>query len=199
MTTSQSYGPDYFKSANYADYLERGDRYKRTACELVELLRKIGQLDDKSRIIDYGCAVGLLMDGLKEAGCSRVIGIDVSEWARNEAERRGHLVYRKFKVRTDILIALDVFEHMTDSEIGDVFWANAPQTFVARIPVSTDGKEFHLAVSRADPTHINCKTKEQWETMFRALGYLTTRLHLFSVYDSPGVACLLGLRIGETK
>jgi len=86
-----------------------------------------------------------------------------------------------------------VFEHMSDETIKDVITTLEPKAMVVRIPSSTDGgKTFHLEVSRADPTHINCKTKEQWIVFFQGLGYRTfLKLNLFTVYDTPGVSCLL--------
>lgn len=194
--TAPTYDESYFKSANYAGYLERGDRYRRTACEIIELLRKLGRIERDSRIVDYGCAVGLLMSGFIGEGYQNIVGVDASAWAREQATMRLLAVFAPscWPRVADVLVALDVFEHMTDAEVTAAFSCK-PSVFIARIPVSTDGKIFHLAVSRADPTHINCKTKEQWEERFRALGYVTTRLHLFSIYNTPGVACLLGLRI----
>lgn len=199
MEPSQAYGPTYFQSANYTGYLERGDRYQRTACEIIDILRKLGRLQKGSRIVDYGCATGMLIEGLKSEGYGAIVGVDISKWAREQAALRGLVVRASAREigRADVLIALDVLEHMEDSAIAEVFHVLTPDTFLARIPVSTDGHDFHLAVSRQDPTHINCKTKARWEAMFRELSYSTTRLHLFSIYDSPGVACLLGFRLHE--
>ncbi len=190
------YGRDYYESANYRDYLERGDRYRRTAHEVVGLLGSLGLVERDSRILDYGSAVGLFLDGLREAGYSTAVGVDISEWARAEARRRGFRVYASAADvgAVDVLVALDVFEHMDDDAITAAIRDCAPRAFVARIPTSTDGATFHLAVSRADPTHVNCKTKQGWENFFWALGYTTMRLNLYSVYDTPGVTCLLGVR-----
>jgi hypothetical protein len=88
---------------------------------------------------------------------------------------------------------MDVFEHMTDLQVGTVLRTSKAKAVLARIPSSTDGgKTFHLEVSRADPTHINCKTKEQWIEFFKSFGYQTfLKLNLYCVYDTPGVTCLL--------
>lgn len=195
------YDANYYRSSNYADYLERADRYKKTAYEISDLLRKLKLADNSSYILDYGCAVGFLMDGFQEAGHTKVIGFEVSEWAAEEASKRGKMVWtdlqrlneRSRLYGTDVMVALDVFEHMTDTQIRQALDHTDPKVIVARIPVSTDGgKTFHLAVSRADETHVNCKTSEQWIEFFRELGYATfLRLNLFTVYDTPGVCCLL--------
>lgn len=90
------------------------------------------------------------------------------------------------------MLALDVFEHETDEEISRDVKKIDPNVMVVRIPNSTDGgKTFHLEVSQRDPTHINCKTKQQWVDFLENLGYFSMRLNLYSIYDSDGVTCLL--------
>jgi 2-polyprenyl-3-methyl-5-hydroxy-6-metoxy-1,4-benzoquinol methylase len=195
------YNADYYRSSNYADYLERADRYKKTAYELSDLLRKLKLADNNSCILDYGCAVGFLIDGFNEAGHTKVVGFEVSEWAAREARSRNKTVWTDLsevakqsnETGIDVMVALDVFEHMTDEQIHQALGHVNPKAIVARIPVSTDGgKSFHLAVSRADKTHINCKTTEQWIKFFQEWGYKTfLRLNLFTVYDTLGVTCLL--------
>jgi 2-polyprenyl-3-methyl-5-hydroxy-6-metoxy-1,4-benzoquinol methylase len=195
------YDANYYRSSNYADYLERADRYKKTAFELSDLLRKLKLITNNSCILDYGCAVGFLMDGLKEVGHWNTFGFDVSEWAANEARQRDNVVYTDLhdlaelssEIGINVMIALDVFEHMTDYQVVDALDKVKPKTIIARIPVSTDGgNSFHLSVSRADKTHINCKTTEQWIQLFKLCGYKTfLRINLYTVYDTPGVCCLL--------
>jgi len=191
------YTAEYYQSSNYADYLERADRYKKTAYELAGLFRTISLVDRDSLIIDFGCAVGFLIEGLREAGLKNTIGVEISDWAREIAQKNGLLVHKSIDdivfSRPDLLIALDVFEHMTDQEIAKVLTKTNPRALLVRIPSSTDGgKTFTLEVSRQDPTHINCKTKEQWIEFFKEFEYKTfLRLNLFTVYDTPGVSCLL--------
>jgi 2-polyprenyl-3-methyl-5-hydroxy-6-metoxy-1,4-benzoquinol methylase len=199
-STANPYTADYYKSSNYADYLERADRYKKTAYELVDLLRKLGLIDKESWIVDFGCAVGFLLEGFDDLGYRQIGGYDVSDWAIAEGRARGNDIYKwdetvRHTVGTDILTALDVFEHMEDDEIRRVLKVLSPKCMILRIPTSVDGgKTFALEVSRQDPTHINCKTKEQWIEFFRKEGFGTfLRLNLFTIYDTPGVTCLLCL------
>lgn len=191
------YTAEYYQSSNYADYLERADRYKKTAYELAGLFRTISLVDRDSLIIDFGCAVGFLIEGLREVGLKNTIGVEISDWARETARKNGLSVHKSVDDlainQSDLLIALDVFEHMTDQEIAKVLTKTNPRALLVRIPSSTDGgKTFALEVSRQDPTHINCKTKEQWIEFFKEFEYKTfLRLNLFTVYDTPGVSCLL--------
>lgn len=192
-----TYSEDYYRTSNYADYLERADRYRKTANELADLLQKLSLIDRQSVLLDYGCAVGFLMEGFKELGFQRIHGFEVSEWATKEGRARGNCIQtdlnRYGSGNWDVMFAMDVFEHMSDEQIDTAISHLNPKAMVVRIPSSTDGGQtFHLEVSRADPTHINCKTKEQWIQFFRNLGYKTfLRLNLFTVYDTPGVTCLL--------
>lgn len=190
------YTEDYYRSSNYADYLERSDRYRKTAFELAGLLKSLSLISKDSFIVDYGCAVGFLLDGFKEAGYTNLAGVEVSDWARSEANHRGNFVVSSassLAYQPELLLAMDVFEHMTDEEVAQVLKFTKPKSLLVRIPSSTDGGQtFHLEVSRADPTHINCKTKEQWIEFFRAQGYQTfLKINLYTVYDTPGVTCLL--------
>lgn len=191
------YNQQYYQSSNYADYLERADRYKKTAYELEGLFRQISLVSKDSLIMDFGCAVGFLLEGLREQGYRNLVGVEISEWARTEALKRIPSVLPSIEhfagSSVDLLVALDVFEHMTDREIRDVLNKTCPKAILVRIPTSTDeGKSFHLEVSRSDPTHINCKTKEQWIEFFKSFEYSNCfRLNLYTVYDTPGVTCLL--------
>lgn len=197
----KAYDSNYYRSSNYADYLERADRYRKTAKELSDLCVSLGLLHpgENEFILDYGCAIGFLMEGLKACGHQRVFGMEISDWAIDEAWSRGNDVVdartNRIVLEYQLMIALDVFEHMTDEQIVTLFNQARvkPKALIVRIPTSTDGgKTFHLEVSRADPTHINCKTKEQWIEFFRGFGYQTfLRLNLYTVYDTPGVTCLL--------
>lgn len=190
-----SYDEEYYRSSNYADYLERADRYKKTAYELADLLKKLSLLTPTTEILDYGCAIGFLMEGFREVGYKFVTGFEISNWAMKTGNARGNQITNNLAAvgNPEIMVSLDVFEHMTDIDITGVLKKVHPKALVVRIPSSTDGgKTFHLEVSRQDPTHINCKTKEQWIEFLKQFGYHTfLRLNLFTIYDTPGVTCLL--------
>jgi hypothetical protein len=135
------------------------------------------------------------MEGFREMGFPNCVGVEISQWAKEEGNKRGNDIRSsldELEDRPEIVIALDVFEHMTISEVSKVLDLN-PKALIVRIPTSMDGgKTFHLEVSRQDPTHITCMTKEQWIQVFKNHGYETfLELNLYTIYDSPGVACLL--------
>lgn len=202
MIDSKHYSEDYYRTSNYADYMERADRYKRTASEIAELLRKLNLAGKNTSILDYGCAVGFLVEGLREVGYSQAKGFEISSWAAAQGRKRGLEIIEDLEVfnepgtTTDVMLSLDVFEHMSNQQINTAVNAIKPNVIVARIPTAEkEGDTFHLEISRKDPTHINCKTTNQWIDLFRSLGYQTfLKLNLYTIYHSPGVACLLMIK-----
>ena len=190
------YGEKYFKHLNYANYLERRDRYINHAKELHEFLGRLGLINKNSKILDYGCAVGFLMEGFRELGYRNVFGYDISEWAVKQAKSKGlNLIDNLKRQSFNIIVFLDVLEHMTDSEINKLFNKVKADVAIIRIPCTKDGKSFVLNVSNRDLTHINHKTKNGWIKLLYESGYTTLMpLNLFTIYDTPGVFCALGLK-----
>src|SRR5574337_1480827 len=118
------YNSEYYRSSNYADYLERADRYKKTAYELVDLLRRLNLISKDSMIVDYGCAVGFLLEGFKELGYPRLLGYEISDWAVQEGRSRGNNIhywgaFHYDPFCTKVMTALAVFEHMTDEKVSE--------------------------------------------------------------------------------
>ncbi len=194
------YDEKYYNSLNYVDYLSREGRYAQTAKELSSLLEQVGVISKDSTILDFGCAVGFLVSALTSLDYANVSGYDISEWATAQAVERGVTMLDSPAGQYDTVFCLDVFEHMTDLEVSEFFSQCKARAYVLRIPCSANGGEsFALNVSNEDPTHINCKTKEQWLALFRSAfpSLVLLDLHTFTVYDSEGVMCCLLLPGGE--
>jgi cyclopropane fatty-acyl-phospholipid synthase-like methyltransferase len=185
---------EYFKSNNYLNYLSKKERYIKTADEIYHILSKFSLIDDKTKILDYGCSVGFLMQGLDKAGCQNVFGYDISEWATAQAKSSGCNILETPEGLFDLGIFLDVLEHMTDQQILDLFEKIKVKNLLVRIPCSIESnpRVFHLEVSRKDETHINCKTDIEWISFFKNLGYKNHfRLNLNTIYDSDGCFCCI--------
>lgn len=185
------YNEDYFNSGNYIGYLERSERYKKLAQEIVELLRSIKFVGGDETILDYGCATGFLLDGLHDLGINNTSGYDISEWALSKVDREKHkIITLEEKQCFDIGFFLDVLEHMSDEDITDVLNRVSVGKMIVRIPCSVDGKTFLLPQSKRDKTHINCRTKDGWIKFLDGLGYeLVFCVNLKQIYDSDGVFC----------
>jgi len=192
---SSFYDEKYYTSSNYSNYLDRSERYHSLASELFDAMSKLGLVFKDDVILDYGCALGFLMEGISTLGYRNVCGYDVSEWAHERAKQKGLLILDG-PSPCDVMIALDVFEHMEDLEITKAILACSPRVLVGRIPCADFGESsFYLNVSRQDPTHINCKDKNKWVDLIRYCGYCTIMpLSLHTIWDSKGVMSFVAIK-----
>lgn len=191
---SNPYTEEYFKSNNYTNYLSKKERYARTAEEIYQTFTKFDILNKESIILDYGCSLGFLINGFEKIGVSKVYGYDISEWAVEQAKKDQCKIISTLEGTFDLGIFLDVLEHMEDSEITKVFSKINFNYVLVRIPCSVEENptEFHLEVSRADNTHINCKTEKDWIEFFKKLGYAKhLYLNMSTIYNSNGCLCCL--------
>jgi SAM-dependent methyltransferase len=189
----EKYGKKYFESINYVNYLDRKNKYIKHAEDIKQLLESVSLLNPNSKILDYGCAVGFLLEGFKKQGYNNIHGFDISEWALEQCKNKNLNVFENFQHESfDLITALDVFEHMTDKEIKSALNYFNTDTLLVRIPCSVDGEDYHLDISKLDPTHCNCKTKNGWKKLFKSLGYdLFLNINISTIYDTPGVLCWL--------
>ena len=192
-----NYDKNYYTNANYANYLEREGRYKKLAEEVYQMLHSFNLINKQSKILDYGCAVGHLLIGFLEIGCENVYGYDISPWAIEQSKSKNLKVgpYEHYNI-WDIIIALDVLEHMSDEQIDDMFLTHTSNIILFRIPVAEPGETtFSLQISQQDPTHINCKTKNGWKKLLERYGYKTIlTINGSTIYDSIGVFCGVGIK-----
>jgi SAM-dependent methyltransferase len=191
---TQVFDEQYYKSNNYTDYLSKRERYVRTAEEIKQVFHKFSIIDQQSTILDYGCSLGFLIKGLQKAGFNNVSGYDISDWAVEQARKNECNILDRAQGTFDLGIFLDVLEHMTDQQIVELFDQLRLSKVLVRIPcaVVEQPDQFYLEVSRRDPTHINCKTDQDWIALFERLGYSTYfRLNMSTIYDSPGCFCCL--------
>ena len=129
--------------------------------------RIVADIQPKS-VLDAGCAIGLLVETLRERGVDAT-GIDLSTWAIEHATeaakphvREGSIV-EPFGARYDLIVCIEVLEHMPAEEAekaianfaahtGDVLFSSTP----------FDYKE---------PTHINVRMPEEWAEAFARHGF----------------------------
>lgn len=188
-----NYTEDYYKSINYTDYLSRYRKYLQTASEITTLLEKITLVTKESKVLDFGCATGFLLEALSTLNYSNCHGYDISDWACNQATEKGLSILESPKGKFDLVFCLDVLEHMYDEQIINFFNECQAKCYVLRIPCSNnEGRSFVLDVSNKDKTHVNCRTKNQWFNLFDSVGdFLPIFLNTHTIYDSEGVLCCL--------
>lgn len=184
-----NFDEQYYKSLNYVNYLNREDKYIKLACDLILFLEKEKYINKSTKMLDYGCAVGFLINGIRQQNYE-CFGYDISEWAKYEAFKRFKITFIENKYnKFDLMFCLDVFEHMSDNQIVECLSTFDPDILVVRIPCADFNQAtYFLEISKNDPTHINCKDKSQWIDFFKKNGYKTfIKLDLLTFYDSTGV------------
>lgn len=185
------FNKEYYNSINYSDYQSRAEKYIQTANDII----KYFNIDGDDELLDYGCAIGLLLNGYNNNAFNKIHGFDISEWALSKivlpyldvSSNLSIISEKKYYLTT----VLDVFEHMFDDDIDFVLIELNTQLLLVRIPVKLEGEDdFHLEVSRKDISHVNCKTKQEWITKIESFGYKYEEdLDTISIYDAPGCFC----------
>lgn len=192
----------YYRSNNYAGYLERRDRYKRQVEELHhELLQKVCLDFQNGAVLDYGCAVGFVVKALIDIGYVNVMGYDVSSWA----VEYGHNVLgippsmmttnlsNVLQQKWDMTLALDVLEHISQPQLSELLSLLNTNYLLVRIPLSIeDNGRYVLDVSERDKTHVIRLTRASWHRFFALHGYdWLFNINLATFYDSTGVMCAI--------
>jgi len=193
------YDKDYYESNNYTNYLAREARYERLANEILGFLNVMGLA--KSPVLDFGCAVGFLLRAFKKQHLD-CYGVDVSEWALEQAHKRGLHVSREvlWEEQHALTTALDVLEHMSEEDLTHFIENLNTKVIVFRMPIcANEGEDYVLEVSRVDPTHNIRWTKQQWEEFFNKHGYVTVDLNLNTIYNSDGVYAGIAFKYVSSK
>jgi len=188
----------YYKNDNYVAYLDRSEKYKRTARELEKTLDMLNL--NKEPYLDFGCAVGHLVNGFMDMFID-IEGYDISDWAVEYGKHKWHLPLTSdfsqlTKERYGVTFFLDVLEHLEESTLETLFAEKIKtDALVFRMPVpATTGGDYVLGCSRNDPTHNIRWTKDEWKAFFNKHGYSVLSLSLNTIYDTDGVYCGLGIK-----
>lgn len=202
--TDVNYGKDYYTQQNYVDYLGRGEKYVKLAGEINNLLKSLDL--NKTPMLDYGCAVGFLIEGLIKQGYSveDIFGYDISDYAHATCLEKGlRMLTTKDPINNrkfGVTFLLDVLEHMEPFQVCYLLENLKTDTIVFRIPVPAEEfGDYVLECSRLDKTHVIRWTKETWTQFFEDYGYKILRLNLNTIYDSTGVFCGIALKMNEEK
>lgn len=119
------------------------------------------------RVLDAGCAIGLLVEALRARGVD-ASGIDLSSFAIGsvpEALRphcRTGSIAEPFGERVDLIVCIEVLEHMPPDEADRA---------IANIAQHTDEVLFSSTpFDYKEPTHINVRMPEDWAEAFARHG-----------------------------
>lgn len=180
------------------EYFERGPYAKRGGYGAIEaeakryflsLLRhleksKIEYKNGKGkRTLDVGCAYGYMLEILRGFGYD-IYGIDISKYAIRKAKNRlpqgkfaVHDIQKgiPFKVKFDLITCIDAIEHLQNPEISVKNCYKALKQggiFLASTANKREWRGYFSLLSskeKADETHVNVRTAEEWERCFNTL------------------------------
>ena len=133
-----------------------------------------------TRVLDAGCALGLLVEKLRERGVE-AWGVDISEFAIGQVHESvraycavGSLVDplpAHFPERYDLVTCIEVVEHMRPADGAAA---------VRRLASLGDRVMFSSSpVDYGEVTHVNVQPPEHWSALFALAGY-------FRSVDFPG-------------
>lgn len=173
------YDRDYFengvqtKKSWYTNYHFMPRKTFREAFAYIDCLG----LDEKSKVLDFGCSKGFLVRALRTLEID-TDGTDISDYAleftpygcwdckveRNWKNREGHYSH---------IVCKDVFEHMTPEQLHEtlVRLSTLAGVMMCVVPMGDNGKyripEYHL-----DKSHIIAEDELWWTSAFEKAGWI---------------------------
>lgn len=189
---SSDYDADYFASVYGASsttgepsqtWVDRSrDRLLRELA-VANVNKPLAQVE----VVDVGCGYGWLLDTF--TGAARLCGSDISEHAIGMArQRHPERDYRvadlldgpPFEGTFDVILAVNLIEHLTDPESGihSIAELSAPGSIVmVHLPVVDNawGRWLYSKTYASDPTHIYRPQGREVKAMFESAGFTTLR------------------------
>jgi 2-polyprenyl-3-methyl-5-hydroxy-6-metoxy-1,4-benzoquinol methylase len=135
--------------------------------DFVALAQEVAEYCKKFKpesILDFGCGTGVYSEIFRKEGFN-IIGQDIFKSHRDYCKENYPLlkVYQKPR-QADLMLWIEVAEHMTDQEISKALEVVLPRIILfSSTPNKTEFDE--------DWGHINIKTEKDWIAMFKELGY----------------------------
>lgn len=211
LNISEIYTEKYFTGVEYLNY-ERGKNVHK-----INLTRKLHILQnfisfDKMRILEIGSATGQFLQVAKENGIDNLIGLEISDFARNFAISNGFKVYSPednnideliTNFRPNLIVAWDVWEHLeTPSKLFDHFLNIASRDVIFAVSTVDSGsvnatlrghkwRQFH------PPSHVNYPNQKSFN-LFCKKNKLNILKHIHFGYYRPLAEYLVAL-FGKKK
>jgi len=131
----------------------------------------------EDRILDFGCAKGYVVHGLRLLGYD-AHGVDVSEYAISQApkEVNGYVTtiepFEEISVDYDWIICKDILEHLPYESIDDQLQllADCTANLIVMVPLG-DGHKYYIEAYEQDVTHIIREDLKWWEDRFFRNGF----------------------------
>ena len=145
-------------------------------------------------VLDFGCAKGYIVKALRLLEVD-AYGVDVSEYAIEKVDASARNYCKQisgvtdislFERQYDLMIAKDVFEHISEEELEyllDCAKNKVKRMFVV-VPLAADDKigKYIIPEYDHDITHIIAKSESWWSKLFEKNGWKIKNFR----YDFPG-------------
>ena len=147
---SSVYNQDYYKS-HCGDCYERGHGWEEIFARQAE--RIVNELSPKT-VLDVGCAVGYLVEGLRDRGVD-ARGIDVSEYAISQVrdDIKSYCTIQsattKIEGKYDLITCIEVMEHLAPEDFTDAIknMCEAADTIIFSSTPFDYNEESHYSVN----------------------------------------------------
>lgn len=158
------YGEYYF--ANYCGPPYRRDDHWMTFFGLIAE-RIVSDLKPRT-VLDAGCAMGFLVETLRERGVE-AYGVDISNYAiGNVHESVGPYCWvgsitEEFPQKYDLIVVIEVLEHLLEDDakkVADNFSQHGGDVLFSSTPFDIEEK-----------THVNVQEPDYWISLFSEYGY----------------------------
>ena len=163
MTDGSAFDEFYYRNCCGQPY-ERNETWRRFFGAAAD--RIVADINPRT-VVDAGCAIGMLVEALRERGVD-AHGIDISSYAIDSVPaplrqfcRQGSIA-EPLERRFDLVVCIEVLEHMPADEADRAianFAAHADDVLFSSTPF--DYRE---------PTHINVRMPEDWAEAFARHG-----------------------------
>jgi len=131
----------------------------------------------EDRILDFGCAKGYVVHGLRLLGYD-AHGVDVSEYAISQSpkEVNGYVTkiepFEEISIDFDWVICKDILEHLPYDSIDNQLQllADCTKNLIVMVPLG-DGHKYYIDAYEQDVTHIIREDLKWWEERFFRNGF----------------------------
>ena len=142
-------------------------------------------IQEEDRILDFGCAKGFIVLGLRMLGYE-AYGVDVSKYAISQAPKEVNGFVNHIEPFEDLsgifgavdwVLCKDILEHLPYEKIDEQLQilAGSTQHLMTMVPLG-DGTKYYIEAYENDATHIIREDLQWWEDKFFKNGFNITEM-----------------------
>lgn len=184
-----SYDKTYYDQQGSGYILDK-ERRDVFGYHLKKILSLEGRVDS---ILDIGCGFGYFLNLCKQAGIKNVCGLEISDYAIEQARKYTKADIRKFgdsehlfaDKQFHVVTAFDVVEHLEEERKMFEFayrWLRPGGIFYGTTP---NAKWFLRRVCRWHPTHFNVHDRSYWSNLLSNAGFRDINLRWVLLFGFP--------------